>query len=264
MILFTSDLDRTLIYSPNMIKTYPVKGQITPVELKNEQEIITYMSQETINLLHDFSKNNIFVPVTTRALYQYERIHVFAKEICPKYAITSNGGNILIDGRPDLEWNNFIHNRVSETAISKEEMLKLFAKIRHDSWVLREFYVDELFYMFHVEKENVPHNELNSLKNELLTAGWDIFLHGRKLYVLPTTLNKAYAVEHLKTLVDFQLHVAAGDSLMDYDMLASSHVGYSPIHGELYEEQPNNPKIKWLSSLGAQSAEELLQNLFKL
>ena len=263
MILFTSDLDRTLIYSNTMMQTYPVTGDIIPVEHK-EELVISYMSQDSIDLLKQFSKEHLFVPVTTRAVYQYERIHALAKDINPKFAITSNGGTLLIDGKSDLEWSNIVRNRLADQSQPKEEMIEVFSKIRHESWVVREFYIDDLFYMFHVNRELVPRGELADFQRELATIGWSIFLHGRKLYVLPTSLNKAYAVQYLQSLVDYDLHVAAGDSMMDYEMIIEADYGYSPTHGELYEMQPNDEKVKWLKGIGASSTEELLRNILEL
>lgn len=263
MILFTSDLDRTLIYSNTMMQTYPVAGDSIPVEHK-EELIISYMSQDSIDLLKQFSKEHLFVPVTTRAVYQYERIHAIAKDIRPKYAITSNGGTLLIDGKSDLEWNKKVHNRLADQSQPKEEMIQTFSKIRHESWVLREFYIDDLFYMFHVNRALVPREELAEFQQELAAVGWSIFLHGRKLYVLPTSLNKAYAVQYLQNIVDYDLHIAAGDSMMDYDMIIEADFGYSPTHGEIYEMQPNDEKVKWLKGMGATSTEELLRNILEL
>jgi len=263
VILFTSDLDRTLIYSNTMMQTYPVAGESIPVEHK-EELIISYMSQDSIHLLKQFSKEHLFVPVTTRAVYQYERIHAIAKDINPKYAITSNGGTLLVDGKPDLEWSKIVRNRLAEQTQPNEEMLRVFAKIRHESWVLREFYIDDLFFMFHVNRELVPRGELAEFQQELAKMGWSLFLHGKKLYVLPTNLNKAYAVQYLQNLVDYDLHVAAGDSMMDYDMIIEADYGYSPTHGELYEMQPNDEKVKWLNGMGAFSTEELLRNILEL
>lgn len=263
MILFTSDLDRTLIYSKSMMEKYPTEGSSIPVEHKDE-EVITFMSQKSIDLLKKFNEQHLFVPVTTRALYQFERIKLFQNEIKPKFAIVSNGGTILIDGKPDLEWGKLIQRRISQTSLPKEDMLKAFSKIRHESWVERDFYIDNLFYMFHVNKENVPHAELVVFEQELYELGWRMFLHGRKLYVLPNFLNKAFAVQRLQGYIDYEIHVAAGDSNMDYDMITQSDKGFSPTHGELYDFKSDDPKVNWLSKKGAGSTEELLESLLEL
>lgn len=263
LILFTSDLDRTLIYSNTMIQTYPIAGDIQPVEYKEEREI-SYMTVKAMELLKEFSKQHTFVPVTTRAVHEYERIHAISKEIKPRYAITSNGGNILIDGKRDEEWTKALRKRLEDQTEPNEAMLDLFATIRHESWVERDFYIDDLFFMFRVKREFVPRTELAHFQAELAKMGWSMYLHGRKLYVLPTSLNKAYAVMHLQNLVDYDLHIAAGDSMMDYDMLTLADRGYSAFHGEIHEKQPGDENVIWLNSEGAASTEELMENIAEL
>jgi hydroxymethylpyrimidine pyrophosphatase-like HAD family hydrolase len=238
---------------------YPIDNKAA-VEFK-ESEIITYMSHSSFELLKEFNQKHLFVPVTTRALYQYERIDVFQHEIMPKFAIVNNGGTIIVDGKADQRWDEIIRKKLQDTSSPEEDMLKLFAKIRHETWVEREFNVDQFFYMFHVNRENTPFKELHSFESELHQIGWRMFLHGRKLYVLPHHLNKAFAVSRLKNYMDYEIHVAAGDSIMDYDMLLQADYGFCPTHGELFEMRGDDPNIRWLNRKGACSTEELLQTL---
>lgn len=263
MILLTSDLDRTIIYSEKMLNMYPIEGESVPVEQKGDKSI-TFMSKNSVELLKEFNQKHLFVPVTTRALYQYERINIISKEISPKYSIVSNGGTILVDGKVDTGWNEYIRRKLSTTSLPKEDMLKAFSKIRHEEWVSRDFYIDEFFFMFHVNKEHVPHTELASFEVELKKIGWRIFLHGHKLYVLPSNLDKAQAVARLKGYLDYDIHVAAGDSLMDYEMIAGANIGFSPKHGELFKLTPEAPRVNWLTRKGANSTEELLSIINKL
>ncbi|WEG14623.1 HAD hydrolase family protein [Pullulanibacillus sp. KACC 23026] len=264
MILFTSDLDRTLIYSNTMMERHPIGNGSVPVEYKEDQ-IISYMSRDSINLLQKINRKHLFVPVTTRAFYQYKRIHAFQDEMKPRFAIVANGGTILIDGKQDLEWAWLIKQRLQDTSSPKEDMLKSFAKIRHDQWVEREFNVDDFFYMFHINRQHLPLDEIQAFQSELEACGWTMFVHGnRKLYLLPKQLNKALAVSHLQTYVDYEFHAAAGDSLMDYDMLLQADYGFSPKHGELFERRAEDAKIKWLNKMGAGSTEELLETILQL
>ncbi|MGM9925387.1 MAG: HAD family hydrolase [Bacillus sp. (in: firmicutes)] len=263
MLLFTSDLDRTLIYSSNMMKNFPITGEGIPVEYKDDQ-IITFMSRQSIDLLRQINEKHIFVPVTTRALYQYERIKLFQQEIKPAYAIVCNGGTILHNGQVDQEWNKMIRGKITATCVPKEDMLKVFNRIRHTSWVSREFYVDDFFYVFHTIKEHVPHAELEAFELELASIGWRSFLHGKKLYILPAHLEKAAAVARLQEQLEYDFHVAAGDSLMDYDMISGADIGYSPLHGELYEKQAAAIDVSWIHQNGAASTEEMLQKILGL
>lgn len=263
MILFTSDLDRTLIYSNKMMDKYPVDSEAVPVEFK-ENAPLTYMSQKSIYLLEKFNQEHLFVPVTTRALYQYERIQLFQEHIKPKYAIVNNGGTILMDGKVDMDWDERIRRRLEATSLPKEDMLKIFSKIRHEAWVEREFKIDDFFYMFHINKANIPHDELVTFESELNEIGWRMFLHGRKLYVLPHHLNKALAVNRLQDYVEYDLHVAAGDSVMDHEMILQATHGFSPTHGELFELNGDDCQVKWLNRKGAGATEELLDTLLSL
>ncbi|WP_042345151.1 HAD family hydrolase [Bacillus massiliigorillae] len=263
MLLFTSDLDRTLIYSDHMIKKFPFVGESIPVEFK-DQQIITYMSKQSIELLKQINQNQYFVPVTTRAYYQYKRISIFQNEIKPKYAVVCNGGTILVNGKIDVDWHQYIHKKIATTCAPKEDMMTAFARIRHSSWVVKEFYVDDFFYVFHIIQESIPHSELQSFEEELHTLGWRLFLHGKKLYILPFPLDKAAAVARIQEQLDYDLHIAAGDSVMDYSMIASANIGYSPIHGELFEKQPNAANANWIQQNGVRSTEELLSLILSL
>ena len=262
MILFTSDLDRTLIYSSRMIQSYPVKGGIREVESKDGKPISS-MSDKTTTLLQNSPHKHLFIPVTTRAVHQYKRIQFFQDELQPKYAITSNGGTILIDGKEDEEWKKISRKKISDSSILEEDVLKLFAQLHHSSWIESEHYVDQSFFMFRIRREFMPVDEMTQFEDLLTQKGWKLYLHGPKLYLLPTHLTKANAINHLKQYIDFDLQIAAGDSIMDYDMLASSTIGYSFMHGDLFAERAYDPHIRWIQQLGIHASEELLYNLLQ-
>lgn len=92
------DLDHTLIYSHRV----PIALNKIVVEYLNGKEQ-SYMTQGTYEFL---CKQNCvhLIPVTTRSKTQYERISVFHKELCCKYALICNGGVLLVDGIEDPEW----------------------------------------------------------------------------------------------------------------------------------------------------------------
>ncbi len=73
------------------------------VEYK-DSEPLSYMTKDAQQKLIEIRGKWTFVPVTTRTMEQYKRINLFHNEHVPQYAITSNGGNVLINGEPDLLW----------------------------------------------------------------------------------------------------------------------------------------------------------------
>ena len=97
MKLFTTDLDRTLIFSH---RTIGEREDVQCVELFEGKEQ-SFMSHKQIKLLHELKESAHIVPVTTRSQMQYERISFFQHELVPSY------------GRPTrLRWQS--------TALDKE------------------------------------------------------------------------------------------------------------------------------------------------
>lgn len=146
MILFTSDLDRTLIYSKRMMEMFPPNTETMVVERKADKDM-SMMTNATAALLQQVHQQTLFVPVTTRALHEYQRIH-FINDLCPTFAITSNGGTILEKGQPYDKWTKTLCRRIEESSIPREDMLKLFQTIKSDTWLQRSFYIDDLFFMY--------------------------------------------------------------------------------------------------------------------
>lgn len=237
MLLFTSDLDRTLIYSQRMMSNFPPATATIVVE-QRDGEVISMMTEDTIALLQQVYAHTLFVPVTTRALYQYERIHLI-KELYPTFAITSNGGTILEKGCPNEDWAKLLRKRIADTSIPQADMLRHFQTIRSDAWLQRSYYMDELFYVHHVDTEVLHEEEYQAIVQEFAVHGWHVLLQGKKLYVMPKVLTKEAAIEYIQQFCMYDVHIAAGDSIMDYGMLAMADIGYTPYHGDLKDKQPS-------------------------
>lgn len=97
--IFATDLDRTLIYSN---RAFDNNNHFICVEHINAKEI-TYMTQESIRLLHKLKEKVMIIPVTTRSIEQFKRVTIVSDS---KYAITSNGGTILKNGKILKEWKS--------------------------------------------------------------------------------------------------------------------------------------------------------------
>ncbi len=146
MMMFASDLDRTLIYSQKMIDASEEQpGEIRVAETK-DGEVITYITEKTINLLKQLSEKAMFVPVTTRTTEQYSRIDVICKDIMPKYAVTGNGGNILTQGETDTAWHEIMRGKIENECLPIGDAVREFEKIRSDEWVKMSRVADELFF----------------------------------------------------------------------------------------------------------------------
>ncbi|MFJ7664977.1 HAD family hydrolase [Lysinibacillus sp. NPDC097162] len=236
MLLFTSDLDRTLIYSQRMMDKYPPNTAPITAERK-DGEALSMMTEVTMSLLQQVHQQTLFVPVTTRAIHQYERIHVI-KELRPTFAITSNGGTIIEQGRPNMEWSRILRKRIEDSSIPQADLVRQFNSIKSDDWLQQSFYVDELFYVHYVDCNILQQDEVQAIIQDFAVHGWHVLLQGRKLYFMPKALTKEAAISYLKEHCTYNMHLAAGDSIMDYGMLALADRGYTPYHGDLKDKQP--------------------------
>lgn len=263
MLLFTSDLDRTLIYSKRMMHQFP---PATPpiIAERLDGEAMSMMTEATKNLLNQVNEKTLFVPVTTRALHQYERIHLI-RDLHPTFAITSNGGTIVEKGRPSERWAKVLRQRIVDSSIPDADLLRRFEVIKSDTWLQRTFYVDDLFYVYYVDVEILRQEEVQGMIQEFDALGWRVLLQGRKLYFLPKVLTKEAAIAYMKEHYTYDVHVAAGDSMMDYGMLATADIGYTPFHGDLKDKQPEVLKNTIYSPYSGEAfTKNLLEEVLRL
>ncbi|WP_379158048.1 HAD family hydrolase [Paenibacillus sp. sgz5001063] len=235
-MIYASDLDRTLIYSPSALGVPEASLGLVPAEVIDGRTA-SYISQHALELLKELAAHIVFMPVTTRTLAQYRRINLFQDTIIPDYAITSNGGNILVNGVVDQEWRTVLGRLVEQGSASAEEARRLVRSVVRTEWIISERYCDELFYTFVVHRDLLPLDEITRMAEHLDEMGWKVSLQGRKLYVVPWAVNKSDAILHVRRTVHSEPMVASGDSLLDKSLLASADYAIAPCHGEIFAEQ---------------------------
>ncbi|QQZ62956.1 hydrolase [Paenibacillus sonchi] len=235
-MIYASDLDRTLIYSPGALGIPEDSPGLVPAEVI-DGKTASYISQHALELLKELAAKIIFMPVTTRTVAQYRRINLFQETVIPDYAVTSNGGNILVNGVVDQEWRASIGRLVERGSAPAEEAGRLVRSVVRTEWIISERYCDGLFYTFVVHRDLLPMDEITRMAEQLNGWGWKVSLQGRKLYVVPEAVNKSDAILHVRRTVDSGPMVASGDSLLDKSLLASADYAIAPCHGEIFAEQ---------------------------
>ena len=125
MVVF-SDLDRSIIYSKRFLGKD--KSELEIEIYKNEN--ISYISKKTVKLIKQLQKNIEFIPTTTRNIEQFKRIEFSKYDIDFKYAITSNGGNILVNGKIDSEYKDYINQKL-KNSIHIDEIMKLLEEYKN-------------------------------------------------------------------------------------------------------------------------------------
>ncbi|KUO70833.1 MAG: haloacid dehalogenase [Desulfosporosinus sp. BRH_c37] len=264
-MLFASDLDQTLIYSPKTFINKEIEEQIRPVE-RLDDRYISYMTQNALSALKEIARRILFVPVTTRTKLQYQRINFLDYDITYQYAITSNGGTIFSKGVEDKDWSQLVLSGRAK-CLAVEDLIHKFDEIAHPSWVIKDSgkLADDLFYYCLIEREKIPVTELAAFKIWANENNWELSVQGRKLYLVPRNINKNAAIQYVKEK-EGMIHVAAaGDSLLDLEMLRAADLAFAPAHGELYslyrQGTPGLEKLKFAQKSGIKAAEEILENV---
>lgn len=265
-MIFASDLDQTLIYSPKSFRL--VAGQaviaVSPIEMYEGRQI-SFMADRAIAKLQKIAANSVFVPATTRTIEQYKRISLFHEKIIPPYSVVSNGGNILINGAINGEWQKKIKFDLEQNCLSLEDMLASFTELHHESWANPIRMADGLFYYCVVEREKVPLKELADFSSWAEGQNWKVSLQGRKLYLVPQVVNKWTAVAYIRELLQEKTVVAAGDSLLDLCMLEQVDYAIAPCHGELWESHSSGflkmHNVKFTKQAGIVAADDILDEV---
>lgn len=205
--LFACDLDNTLIHSHKLRRPDDIC-----VELYDGREQ-SFMSPRALELLKKIAAQILFVPVTTRSIAQYRRIH-WAENFRPKYAVTSNGAYFL-DG--DAQ-ENFLHDATLPYA---DELEALCKKISADDRFDVCRVVDGSFLFLRC-REDVDAAALN------FDTHLTVQHTGKKIYLLPPPLSKGNALKLLAKKFPAEKIFCAGDSDIDVSMLELADVAFAP------------------------------------
>lgn len=175
MKLFTSDLDRTLIFSHRTIGDTTDCTCIEYLDGKAQ----SFMSNREMALLQELTQSAYVVPVTTRSQLQYERISFFQQQLIPQYAVVANGGIVFKDGQRDAQWDEIVQQSFADL-LPITSFKERFTLHRQREFFLREYEVENLFYMLAVDEAALCHDSLGEFQQELEQEGWVSYLHGRK------------------------------------------------------------------------------------
>ena len=230
-ILFTSDLDKTLIFSKRRL----LEGEDYKLIEEIEGRPISYMSEQTFNMLVKLNEQIVFIPVTTRSLEQYRRLTCFQQEILPQVEIVSNGGIVFNNGVRDENWDAHIAQQMKNLFVSLEMIPKFAFPVFNAPFVESIHLMDDLFYLLKVDEHAITAQVITELKKLLVQAEWTCHLQRNKLYILPKFLTKGAAVAYIKSTFIHSVHAAAGDSTMDLSMLKLADFMYIPAHAEIAE-----------------------------
>lgn len=252
--LAACDLDQTLIFSPRSFRL-PEGVPVPPLDVVEHLagEPASFATPSELASIASLARQAEFVPVTTRTLAQYGRVDLGVR---PRYAVAANGGHLLVDGVPDESWAAGVRERLARACRPLREVAALADRLADDGWVRVTKVADDLFvYLVAYEREGIP--DLTTLSGDLADDGWSLSVQGRKVYLVPTVLTKQAAVAEAARRAGTTMLAAAGDSLLDRDLLAVADAAVRPAHGELHELGWHAPNLTVTRAAGVLGGEEL-------
>lgn len=118
-----------------------------------------------------------------------------------------------------------------------------------------------------IDQTKIPVDIVENFRIKLACLGWSLSIQGRKLYLIPTEINKGNAVKYLKEVLSCSFVAASGDSLLDESLLMAADFAVAPSHGELFSTYKNSGAYNFTKAVGIVAAEEILKSVldaFKL
>ena len=251
--LVAVDLDQTVVYSRRSA------GEAGPSEVVEhlDGEPLSSMTVGAVAAYAALAARHAVVPVTTRTVAQYARITL---PVPAPHAVCANGGVLLVDGRRDEAWAQWVRT-VTAVSAPLAQVQERLAAVEGEPWVRLVRTAEDLFaYLVAHARDQVPDAWLAGLTAELADLGWGVSVQGRKVYAVPAGLSKAAAVQRLAGLLGTDVLLAAGDSLLDRPLLelavAGGGAAVRAADGELHEQGWTGAHVTAQS--GARAGEELL------
>jgi hypothetical protein len=264
--LVATDLDRTMIYSRN---AFSMTTDVPTVCVEHlEGAPLSFMTTVAALRMQTLTEPAAVIPTTTRTVKQFERIQLPGAPW--RYAITSNGGNILVDGVPDMRWRIDIDDQVRADGASLSEINAELRSRIDDSWVSKFRVADHLFNYLVVKPKEVPEGFLGEWDAWCGPRGWSASQQGRKIYTMPNAVCKSRAVAEVRRrlidsseLSDEAMTLAAGDGALDAEMLRTADSAIRPRHGELEQLNWTHPNLTITRASGILAGEEIINWFIK-
>lgn len=229
-VIVATDLDRTLIYSRGAIEAHgDERRALVPVE-RHENKDSSWMTAAAATEFAALHHHALVVPTTTRTPEQWHRITLPGPP--PRYAITANGGILLVDGAIDRDWQRAVAAELAWSA-PLDEVWEHMGQVCRPEWTVKLRNARGLFCYAVLHRRRIPEGFLAEAAAWADARGWQMSLQGRKLYWVPRSLTKSAAVAEIVRRAGGGPVLAAGDSLLDADLLEGADAGIAARHGEL-------------------------------
>jgi hypothetical protein len=253
MTLIATDLDRTMVFSERFVHTRPTTTSVCEVELYQGRNI-SLMAQEVRDGLALLAKTHDLIPTTTRTRAQLRRIDL---GFSAPHEICCSGGVVLHDGLPDEDWAATVASLVAAECMPYAEAEAGFGDWAGQSWMRQLRDAEGIFLIASVDA--VPAQEVEALTETFVEGNWRVVHQGSKVYALPRVVTKSAAVSYLQDRLGGEVW-AAGDSVLDWDMLAHATRAWTSGDGELVATGRTAKHLQVTTSHGLDASVEIVRD----
>jgi hydroxymethylpyrimidine pyrophosphatase-like HAD family hydrolase len=254
-VVVASDLDRTLIYSHGAVTAHGDAGLSLVAVERHDGRDASWMTATAAAAYARLAAGAQVVPVTTRTPEQWRRIRLPGPP--PRHVITANGGVLLVDGEADRGWDATVAGELAEVA-PLTEVWEHAGRVCRPEWTVKLRNAGGLFCYAVLHRRRMPAGFLAEAAAWADSRGWQLSLQGRKLYWVPRSLTKSAAVSEVARRTGAGQVLAAGDSLLDADLLEFADRGIVARHGELVASGWQAAHVAVTTSSGVRAGEEIV------
>jgi hydroxymethylpyrimidine pyrophosphatase-like HAD family hydrolase len=253
-VLIATDLDRTLIYSRAGLELAPGATVALDCVEVHEGKQSSFMTAAAALTLTEIAQRATVIAVTTRTVEQLGRVQLPGPK--PTFAVAANGGVIVVAGERDRFWTRQVRKQLAESTPLAEVWRHLGA-VCNPEWTIKLRNADQLFCYAVIDRSKIPDGFLAEVTAWADGHGWSTSLQGRKLYWVPKLLTKSGAVAEVADRIGAETVIAAGDSLLDRDLLLAADRAIMPRHGELFASGWSAPGVELTGTSGVLAGQEI-------
>jgi phosphoserine phosphatase len=254
-LLVATDLDRTLIYSRGALEAHgDTKRALVPVE-RHEHKDASWMTSAAAASFVELTGRAVVVPVTTRTPEQWHRVRLPGRAL--PYVVTANGGVLLVNDRIDRSWDATVAAELAQVT-PLAEIWQHAIKVCRPEWTVKLRNARGMFCYAVLHRKRLPPGFLAETAGWAQQRGWQVSLQGRKLYWVPTSLTKSAAVAEVARRTECAVVLAAGDSLLDADLLEAADRGMVARHGELVASAWTSSTVAVTEHTGVRAGQEIV------
>lgn len=256
-ILFTSDLDGTLIYSQRYLNELNLTNLCVEYYQEKPLSFMTAKAFEDLGILSNLIH---FVPITSRTQMQLERIQLPDHQ----FDLFENGMRLLVNGIEDSTWHDERLKECKKNGISKEEvadgLLEILSNFSPDISIdnsIRFLASGNFIFIKGSVFEN-PYMLFEEIISYSKKIGWKTDVQASKLYVYHPLADKSVGALKFREKMKAKILITAGNADTDAELVKSASIGFIPNNALL---KLQDESVITTDNEGVRAGEEIIAKI---